>query len=139
MSEPLRDLVSEQSVHGILGRAELVDEAVCAEDWNPNGVAIDSPTFPGDPDVEIQEAGCVRQGSDHLTLHGNRMGGDFLVEGFAERDRVVGCDWSRRFRFSAAIEPKTHGVHEVEASRIDDGVLTGLLFCAEEDRAAKIR
>ena len=90
MSEPLIDLVPKQAVDGVLGRAQLVAESVGTEDWNPSGLAVDCPALPGDPNIEVQKAGCVRQGRDHFTFNRNRVGDDFLVEGFAEDDGVIG-------------------------------------------------
>jgi len=59
------------------------------------------------------------------------------VEGFAECDRVAGGVVAGGFGFFTAIQPKTHGVHEMEASRVHDDVLWGSLFSAEEDRGSE--
>ena len=135
--EPLQYLVSKQPVDRVLNCAELVAEAVRAEDRNASGLAVDGPALPSYPDVEIQETRSVGEGSDHLTFDWNRMGGNLVVERFAERDRVVGRGVAPRFGFFTAIEPKTHGVHEMEAGRLHNRLLFGFLFSAEENRGGE--
>ncbi len=71
MSEPVHDLVPEQSVDRVLGCPQLMAEAVFAEDRNSSGLAIHRPALPGDPDVEVQKAGRVRQSSNDFTLARN--------------------------------------------------------------------
>ena len=41
------------------------------------------------------------------------------------------------FRFSAAIEPETHRVHEVETSRVHNDLPSGILFRAKENRGGE--
>jgi hypothetical protein len=79
----------------------------------------------------------VGQGRDNLAFDRDRVSGDFLVEAFAERNRVVATG---QFRFVAAIEPETHGVHEVEAGGVHNNVPAGFLLRAEKDcRGSKRR
>ena len=64
-------------------------EAVGTEDWNASRLAVDRPALSGDPDVEVEKSRCVQKGRCYLTFDGNGVRSDFLVEGLAERDRVV--------------------------------------------------
>ena len=137
MSEPVHDLVPEQPVDRVLGCPQLMAETVLAEDRNSSVLAIDRPALPGDPDVEVQKTGRVRQSSNDFTLDWNGVGGDLVVEGLAQRDGVSGCAVIPGLRFSTGIEPKTHGVDEVEASRVHNDLLDGFPFGAKENRGGE--
>ena len=61
-------------------------EAVGTEDRNGDRAAVDGPTLPCDPNVEIKQAGCVRQGGDYVAFDRYGVLTDLAVEGFAEKD-----------------------------------------------------
>ncbi len=127
----------KQPVDRVLGCPQLTAEAVFAEDRNSSGLAIHCPALPGDPDVEVQKTGSVRQSSNYFALDRNGVGGDLVVERLAQREAVSGWAIVPGLRFSSGIEPKTHGVHEVEASRVYNDLLGGFPFGAKEDRGGE--
>ncbi len=137
MREPLRELVSEDSIDGVLLGSKLITEPIGAEDWDTRRLAVDRPTLPGDPDVEIQETGGVCQGGYHLTLDGDWVLIELAVERFAQHDEIAGSLVGQRVRFVAAIEPELHAVDEVEASPIHDELLPELVFRSKEDRGGE--
>jgi len=85
------DFVSEQPVHGILFRPQLIAETAGAEEGNIYGLVFDCPAFPGDPDIEIQEAWGMRERCHDLSLYWNRMLANLPIKSFAEHHNVVGA------------------------------------------------
>ena len=128
--------MSEESVDRVLGCPQLTAEAVFAEERNSSGLAIHLPTLPGDPDIEVQKTWCVRERGDDFALNRNRMGGDLVIKSLAQRDRVA-RGTVLGLRISSGIEPNTHGIHEVEASRIDKDLLDTLPFATKENRGSE--
>ena len=128
--------MSEESVDRVLGCSQLMAETVFAEERNASGMAIHFPALPGDPDIEVQQTWCVRESGNDFALNRNRMGGDLVIKSLAQCNRVArGAVLG--LRISSGIEPNTHGIHEVEASRVDKGLLDTFPFGAKENRGSE--
>ena len=91
LGKPMGNFVTEQPIHGVLFGPELVAETVRAEEGNVGGLVFDRPTFPRDPDIEIQEAWGMCQSCHDLALDGNRMLANLSIECFAEHHNVIGA------------------------------------------------
>jgi len=128
--------VSEESVDGVLDCPQLMAEAVLTEERNSSGLAIHLPALPGDPDVEVQKTWCVRESRNGFALNRNWMGGDLVIKSLAERDRVA-RGTVLGLRISRRVEPNVHGIHEVEASRIDKDLLDTVTFAAKKNRGSE--
>jgi len=137
LGNPLADFVAEKPLHGILFRPELVAEAVEAEEGNVNGHAFDCPTFPRDPDIEIQEAWGMRQGGYHLALHRNRVLADLSIKSLAEYDNIVRAFLQRWLELVVEIEPELHLIDEVETAPVDNRVFLEMIFGSKENGSGK--
>jgi hypothetical protein len=133
----LADLVAEEPLHRILFRPELVAETIEAEEGNVNRHAFDCPTFPRDPDIEIQEAWGVRQGGYDLALHRNRVLADLSIRSLAEDYNIVEAFLQRWLELVVAIKPKLLLIDEVEAAPVDNGVFLEMIFGSEENGGGK--
>ena len=57
-------------------------------DRNSTGTAIYRPSLPSDPEVEIENAGCVGERGNNLALDGDTVLVDLVVKSLAQRDHV---------------------------------------------------
>src|SRR5207237_8006900 len=96
-----------------------------------------APTFPDQPDVEVENSRGVGQRSDGFTLHGDSMVIDLIIECSAERDGIFAFVGSHSIRLLMARKPELHAIKEVEASPIDKLAADGVLFGAKEDCGGK--
>ena len=129
--------MAEKPLHRILFRPELVAETVEAEEGNVDGHVFGCPTFPRDPDIEIQESWGMRQGGYDLALHGNRVLADLSIKSLAEDYNVVGALLQRWLDLVVAIKPELHLIDEVETAPVDNWVFLEIIFGSKENGGGK--
>ena len=95
------------------------------------------PSLPHKPQVEIEDAGGVRQGGNDLAFHGDAVCVDFLVKGFAENDAVFQLPVGGTFQWVLTVEPELHAIEKMKALPVNDAIFFGLIFGTEENRGGE--
>jgi hypothetical protein len=89
LAQPSIDLATTVPVERVVARPELALESVVVKEWDADGTAVHGPALPHDPDVEIEGAGGMREGSNNFALDRDSMVVDLAVDGFAQSDDVL--------------------------------------------------
>lgn len=118
LPQPELQLAAEESILGIVCRAQLLVKALGPEERYPGLMAVDGPPSPDEPDVEVQRSRSVSKTSDSFPLHGDAVLVDLVMQCFAERDGViVGCRGCV-MHFGIRIELESHVIEEVKTSGV---------------------
>lgn len=98
-------------------------------------MASEAPTLPRKPNVEVQQAWRVRQGSDDLAFDRNSVLVNFLEERVGKFDDVLSFVIS--MRQPGIRKPEPHVFKEVEPRAIGHPVARRLILRAEKDGSRK--
>lgn len=87
-TKPPGDFPSKETVGRIVFGTELIRKAAAGEQRNTNGLAIQTPRLPNEPNVKVEHTGGVREQGNYLSLDGNAVLVDLVVEGLTENDEI---------------------------------------------------
>lgn len=87
-TQPAEDFPTKETVGRIVFGTELICKTAAREQRNTNGLAIQSPRLPNEPNVKIEHARGVREQGNYLSLDGNAVLVDLIVEGITENNEV---------------------------------------------------
>jgi hypothetical protein len=135
--EPMAKGLSESLVPGIGRGTQLALQALGTEEGYSSGACFHGPTFPDDPDVEVEQPRRVGQAGYNLPLHWNRVLMDLLIEAVAECNYVIGLLRSWGVLRLRLVEPEFHAIKKMKPGDVEalDG---GPIFIgAEEDAGRK--
>ena len=135
--QPLAKRLPESLVSGIGRGAQLALQALGTEEGYSSGACFHRPTFPDDPDVEVEQPRRVGQAGDNLPLHWNRMLIDLLIEAVAQCNYVIGLIRFWGVLRLRTVEPELHAIKKMEPGDVE-ALATGPIFIgAEEDASRK--
>src|SRR6516165_5575451 len=88
-TKPSANFASKETVGGILLATELIRQTAGAEKRNVHGWTVQCPRLPDQPNVQIEYPGGVPEKRHDLSLDGNAVLVDLVVEGLTEHDEVL--------------------------------------------------
>ena len=135
--KPMAKGLPESLVPGIGRGAQLALQALRTEEGYSSGACFYSPTFPDDPDVEVEQPWRVGQAGDNLPFHWNGVLIDLLIEAVAQCNYVFGlirCWGVLRLR---AVEPELHAIKKMEPGDVEALATGPILIGPEEDAGRK--
>ena len=116
MPEPVFDSELEKSRLCVFSTSELLAETVRGYERNQSRATINGPALPHEPNVEVKDTACVRQGRDCLALDRYPVRIDFTVECLAKYDFLLEGFMSGWMALVAIVEPEVHTINGVNAS-----------------------
>src|SRR5262249_53281987 len=82
--KPVAQLSAEIAVRAIFSGPEVVGQPIGCEQRNSNDASVQLPGFPDEPEIKIEDAGRICEGSDDLALYRNAVLVDLLKKGVAD-------------------------------------------------------
>lgn len=135
--KPMAQGLPESLVPGIGRGTQLALQALGTEEGYSSGACFHSPTFPDDPDVEVEQPRRVGQDGYNLPLHWDWVLIDLLIEAVAQCNYVIGLVRSWGVLRLRVVEPELHAIKKMEPGDVE-ALATGPIFIgAEEDAGRK--
>jgi hypothetical protein len=96
-----------------------------------------SPAFPHEPNVKVQNSRRLSECSDGMTLHRYAMLVDLIVKRFAENDGVVGAILGSGSRSVVRGKPEVNAIKKMKTRGINQPISIRIILGAEEDRCCE--
>ena len=135
--KPMAKGLPESLVPGIGRGTQLALQALGTEKGYSSGACFHRPTFPDDPDVEVEQPRGVGQAGYDLPFHWNRVLIDLFIEAVAQCNYVIGqmrCWGVLRLR---TVEPELHAIEKMEPGDVEALAAGPIFIGAEEDAGRK--
>lgn len=130
-SKPSENGEAESPLDCVRSVPELLREATRSHERDVRRTASEAPAFPDEPDIEVKQSGCIRQGRDNLALDRNPV-----LVAFAEGRVAERCGILNLAVFTGRVgigKPQAHAFEEVKSSAIGHLVAARLIICTEEN------
>lgn len=136
-SKPATESKPKGSIHAVFDYTELLCKATKAHERNPCRSSSKSPSFPNEPDVEIEYSGGVGQGSNNFSFYRYSVLVNLAIKLLAEQDRIAVRAMGACLLVLSCVKPKSHAVEKVKPSPVDHCSRLGLLLTSKKDRGAE--
>jgi len=133
--KPTAKGLPESLVPGIGRSTQLALQALGTKEGYSSRACFHRPTFPDDPDVEVEQPGGVSQAGDNLPLHWNRVLIDLLIEAVAQCNYVIGLIRCWRVVRLCAVEPELHAIKKMEPGDVET-LASGPIFIGVKENAS---